>query len=88
MNLGGTNYGVEAAAQYYWGISRSDLSVAHRPFSRVWCSHRTPMTQQPTPIWRVNAAMWCLAPCFVTVRFHSKNTMKPLHRLLLQCSSA
>ena len=28
VNLGGTNYGVEAAAQYYWGISAKDLSVA------------------------------------------------------------
>ena len=25
VNLGGTNYGVEAAAQYYWGISAKDL---------------------------------------------------------------
>ena len=28
VNLGGTNYGVEAAAQYYWGIPAKDLSVA------------------------------------------------------------
>ena len=28
VNLGGSNYGVEAAAQYYWGISAKDLNVA------------------------------------------------------------
>ncbi|ORC16421.1 penicillin-binding protein [Rothia nasimurium] len=28
INLGGTNYGVEAAAYYYWGIKASELSVA------------------------------------------------------------
>ena len=27
VNLGGSNYGVEAAAQYYWGISAKDLNV-------------------------------------------------------------
>lgn len=27
VNLGGSNYGVEAAAQYYWGVSAKDLSV-------------------------------------------------------------
>ena len=28
INLGGSNYGVEAAAYYYWGISASELSVS------------------------------------------------------------
>lgn len=27
VNLGGSNYGVEAASQYYWGISASQLNV-------------------------------------------------------------
>ncbi|WP_237200008.1 transglycosylase domain-containing protein [Rothia nasimurium] len=28
INLGGSNYGVEAAAYYYWGISASELSIS------------------------------------------------------------
>lgn len=28
INLGGSNYGVEAAAQYYWGIPASKLSIS------------------------------------------------------------
>ncbi|MDO4897774.1 MAG: transglycosylase domain-containing protein [Rothia sp. (in: high G+C Gram-positive bacteria)] len=28
INLGGSNYGVEAAAHYYWGISAKDLSIS------------------------------------------------------------
>lgn len=28
INMGGSNYGVEAAAYYYWGISASELSIS------------------------------------------------------------
>lgn len=28
INLGGSNYGVEAASQYYWGVHASELNVA------------------------------------------------------------
>ena len=46
VNLGGSNYGVEAAAQYYWGISAKDLNVAQSALSRrVWCRHRTCTTR-------------------------------------------